>query len=97
MYTKEELRDPWLIRRERVEALAVASACLLAPRLTQRSGGDARDTDGKPEGRASRMRASQTPLHWLRAFAYSDRSLYGPFPAHSRGRRLGQCAQWSAN
>ena len=34
-------------------------------RLTQRSGGDARDTDGKPNGRASRERTSQTPLQSL--------------------------------
>jgi ADP-ribose pyrophosphatase len=30
-------------------------------RLTQRNSGDASDTDGQPEGRASRERASQTP------------------------------------
>jgi len=32
-------------------------------RFTERSGGDASDTDGKPEGRASRARASQTPYN----------------------------------
>jgi len=35
----------------------------LVRRLTQRSAGDASDTDGRPEGRATRAQASQTPYN----------------------------------
>jgi dinuclear metal center YbgI/SA1388 family protein len=40
---------------------SVSDASPTARRFTERSGGDASDTDRKPEGRASRKRASQTP------------------------------------
>ncbi len=43
--------------------LSRAPLALNTYRFTERSGGDASDTDGKPEGRASRARAIQTPYN----------------------------------